>query len=253
MLEIKDLSVSYGKNSIVKNISAAFAENKITAVVGPNGCGKTTLLRAAAGLLKYLGSITVEGKPLGDYSRVEAAKKIAYMPQIRHTPDMSVEEYLMCARYPHMGINKSPSAEDKYAVALAMEQTDISEWARRSIKKLSGGERQKVYFAFALAQGTDILLLDEPTTYLDMDRQYELLELMQKSKSGKTIIAVLHDLSHALEYADDIAVMRDGGIAAFGSIDSIVGSGVLEEICNVRISSNPCDGQDTYHITKKRS
>lgn len=253
MVEIKDLTVCYGKKTIVENTDGIFGKNRITAVIGHNGCGKTTLLRAVAGLIPYKGNILLDGKNEKEYGRRTRAGKVAYMPQTRHTPEMTVETYLMCARYPYMGINKSPSQADRDAVELAMEQTGIENLRHRLVRKLSGGERQKVYLAFALSQGTDILLLDEPTTYMDIDRQYEMLELMQMTKKEKTVIAVLHDIAHALEFADDIAVMNGGKIEMMGDKNAVLNSGIIERIFNVSIRKICIDGTYMYHIIPKNA
>jgi len=249
MIEIRKLSVS---KKTIAEIDIIFDKRKTTAVIGPNGCGKTTLLRAISGLVKYSGEIIIDGRAHKDYNRVELARKIAYMPQSRHTPDMIVEEYLMCARYPHMSYNKIPSKADLAAVEAAIEQTGIEHLRKRNVKTLSGGERQKVYLAFALAQETDILLLDEPTTFLDIDRQYEMMELIKRANGSKTVIAVLHHVSLALEYADNVIVMNEGRIAFSGAKEDAVSSGVLEQIYGIEINTVEIDGKAEYHITKKK-
>ncbi len=251
MIEAKNLIVKKYKKTIVE-IDAKIDKRQITAIIGPNGCGKTTFLRAISGIVKYTGEIIIDGKPVREYSSSDLAKRVAYMPQSRYTPQMTVEEYLMCARYPYMRLSSSPSEKDISAVESAMEQTGITELRERQIRTLSGGERQKVYFAFALSQETDVMLLDEPTTYLDIDRQYEMMELMKKAKDKKTVVAVLHQLSLALEYADKIIVMDKGRIVSSGTKEEIITSGVLGSIYGVEITPIDLNDKTEYHITKKK-
>lgn len=250
MIQLKNVSFNYGKKVIIKEADVNIKKNKITIVVGPNGCGKTTLLKIISGLLpKKTGDIFIDGKDINDYKRNEIAKKISFMPQMRHTPDMTVNDFLMCARYPYMGINKSPSEADITAVNNAITSTNLSTYAHKNLKKLSGGERQKVYFAMTLAQNTDIILMDEPTTYLDMDKQYEILDLIKRMKN-KTIVMVMHDLTYALKYADYIVVMDNGQIIYSGSVEEVLNSDILSKVYNVKVKEIFVDGHKEYIVVK---
>lgn len=237
MIEVKDLTVGYGKKEILQGISAAFPDGKLSVILGPNGCGKTTLLKTAAGLIVPTeGTVLLSGRDSAAMSGRERAKAVALMPQLRHTPSMSVEELLFCARYPYLGFGRSPRAEDKAAVEEAMERCGITAFRARQLRTLSGGERQRVYFAMALAQGTSNLLLDEPTTYLDPETQFEIFELAKAAAgSGKCVVLVTHDLPFALRYADCLTVLTGGSVAASGSAAELCECGVFPEVFRVDV------------------
>ncbi len=252
MIEIKNLSCGYNGKEIVHNVDLCFEKSDVNIILGPNGCGKSTLMKAMVGVLNVKDSmICIDGKDINKYKDVERAKKIAFMPQIRNVPSMSVFDFMMCARYPYLGLSKVPEKVDVEAVENAIKVCGISEYSTSSIKKLSGGERQKVYFAFMLAQQTDILMLDEPTTYLDVKREFEILDMIKNMKKDeKTIVIILHDICHALKYADKIVVMDKGKIEAFGTPEQILESGVLEKIYNIKLHKIEFEG-DTEYIIKK--
>lgn len=252
MIKLENVCCGYGKKEIVHSADAVFEKNKITVIVGPNGCGKTTLLKTMAGVLKAKnGSILVDNISLEQYKRRDLAKKLSLLPQIRHIPNMTVETLIMCARYPYLGINKVLGERDRKAVNNAMEMADVVKYSDRTVRKLSGGERQKVYIAMMLAQETDIILLDEPTTYLDIEQQFEILNLIRDMKNqGKTIIMVLHDLSHCLKYADNVIVMDKGNIVAKGSKNEIIQSKILEKVYDIRLHTATVEGEEEYIMRK---
>ena len=252
MIEVKNLSCGYGKKEVIHNVDVCFGKGEVTAVVGPNGCGKTTVMKAMAGLIKVKNDrIYIDNKDINQYKDMDRAKKIAFMPQIRHVPAMSVYDFLMCARYPYLGMSKQPEKSDIEAVENAISITGIGEYRMRSLKKLSGGERQKVYFAFMLAQQAEVLILDEPTTYLDIERQFEILDMIRlMKKNNKTVVMVLHDICHSLKFADKIVVMDEGRVKMQGTPDEIIESGVLEKIYNIKLKELEIDGNKEYITVK---
>lgn len=247
MIEFRNVSTGYDKADVIHNISFTVPEASVTAFVGPNGCGKTTLLRAAAGQLPlHSGEIILEGKQVGDYERRELARTAAFMPQMRYVPAISVAALVAHGRFPYLGFSRRMRAEDKEAVWRALEATGTSDWAQRDLRELSGGERQRVYIAMAIAQDTKLVFLDEPTTYLDPGRQFELLELITSlTSSGKTVVMVLHDLAHALRYSSQIAVMDKGRLIKCAAPDEIYESGEIERVFSVRVHKSGAD----YYIT----
>lgn len=245
MIEFRNVSTGYDKADVIHNISFTVPEASVTALVGPNGCGKTTLLRAAAGQLPlHSGEIILEGKPVADYERRELARTAAFMPQVRYVPAISVAALVAHGRFPYLDFSRRMRAEDKEAVRRALEATGTSGWAQRDLRELSGGERQRVYIAMAIAQDTKLVFLDEPTTYLDPGRQFELLELISSlTSSGKTVVMVLHDLAHALRYSSQIAVMDKGRLIKCAVPHEIYESGEIERVFSVRVHKS---GSDYY-------
>ncbi len=252
MIKIENLTCGYGKKEIIKDINVRFEKNKLTVILGPNGCGKTTLLKAVAGLIRSSnGTICINGTYLTEYKSKDMAKVIAFMPQMRHVPAMTVSDFIMCARYPYLGINKQAQDKDYIAVNEAMNMVGICGLKKRALKTLSGGERQKVYFAFMLAQQTEVLLLDEPTTYLDIENQFEILDLVLALKEkNKTVAMILHDICHGLKVADNVIIMNNGVVEFFGTPKEAVDSGVLEKIYKIKIHKINIEGNVEYIIMK---
>ena len=252
MIKLEDLSCGYGKKIILNHVDACFQKDSINVIFGKNGCGKSTLLKTIAGLNKsYTGKIYVGEKNVESINKNQLAKTIAYMPQIRHIPSMSVEEFIMCARYPYIGMFNNPEKTDYIAVEEAMELVGIKDFRNRNLKLLSGGERQKVYFAFMLAWEAKYLLLDEPTTFLDVGKQFEILELIKILKNkGKTVVMVIHDICHGLKIADKIYCVNDGYINAFNNADELIESNLIQDIYNVKLHTVTIDGKKEYIIVK---
>ncbi|GIE92249.1 ABC transporter ATP-binding protein [Actinoplanes regularis] len=219
-LNAQGLSLGYDDRTIVTDLSVDIPDGKVTAIVGANACGKSTLLRGLARLLKpRAGAVHLDGVPLGGMSTVDVAKVLGLLPQSPVAPDgVTVADLVSRGRYPHQGWFRRWTDSDHEAVAKALEATGTAELANRPLQQLSGGQRQRVWVAMALAQDTDLLLLDEPTTFLDINHQVELLRLLRRlnQESGRTIVAVLHDLNLASRFCDHIIAMADGSIIAEG-------------------------------------
>lgn len=228
MVEIKHLSAGYGEKTVLHDISLTFPAGTVTAVVGPNGCGKSTLLKAVAGLLPPTsGEILVE-EP--------RAQHIAYLPQSRRLPEMTAGRLVLHGRFPWLGWPRRYRAED-YAIAQrAMERLGVAEFSDTSLSELSGGTRQKCYLAMLLAQDAPTILLDEPTSFLDIAHQLLLLELCRElAAEGRAIVLVLHDLPLALRYADRVAVMDAGRLLSLGKPEEIMSTDILHTTFGVRI------------------
>jgi ABC-type cobalamin/Fe3+-siderophores transport system ATPase subunit len=235
MIELINVSSGYNKIEIIKNINIAIEEGSINAIIGKNGCGKTTLLRTASNLLKPLrGEIKIGGKDITGFTNKELAKKISFLPQLRSVPDITVYNLVMHGRYPYLGFSRTPQRQDKKIVEKAIKNMNLEKYINKNVKELSGGERQKVYLAMVLAQNTDIIFLDEPTTYLDINHQLEILEIIKKLKQmGKTIVMVLHDLGNALSYSDKICLMEKGEIAIYDTSQTVFKSREIDRVFNI--------------------
>ena len=238
MIELQKVCAGYGGRAVLHEVSLTAPDGQVTALVGPNGSGKTTLLRVIAGQLPLTGgSISVNGHTAAENRRA-FARVAAYLPQTRSVPAITVETLVGHGRFPYLGLSRRMRPEDRQAVARAMALTGVDRWAGRDLRTLSGGERQRVYIAMALAQDTPVILLDEPTTYLDLGRQFELLELV-RSLTGKTVLLVLHDLTLALRYCDRLAVLEQGRLAAFDAPQAVLRSGTLDRVFGVTAHETP--------------
>ena len=241
MLELRGIAAGYGGTPVLREVSFTVPKGSLTALIGPNGCGKTTLLRAAARQLPLLaGEILLDGRPVSSYGRTEFARKAAFMPQVRSVPAITAGALVAHGRFPHLGFSRRLRPEDRAAVQAAMEATGVADWANRDLRALSGGERQRVYLAMALAQDTDLILLDEPTTYLDPGRQFELLDLIASLPGrGKTVVMVLHDLSHALRYSTQLLLLEQGRLVQRGTPEALYAGGQLDRVFGIRSRRAP--------------
>ncbi len=245
MIEIQNLSFSYGKKEVLKNISLELEKGKMYAVLGPNGCGKTSFIKLLSRLSRpKSGKLIIDGL---DYDKVERktfAKSVALLPQGRNVPSMTVYDLAACGRFPHLDFTRKLSREDEEIVQSALRATGTDSFAGQSLKKLSGGERQRAYLAMLLAQASPYLLLDEPTTHLDISAKFEVMRLLHEIRSQeKCVVAVLHDLELAMTYADEILLMNEGEIVSKGVPRDIADSGELEAIFGVKYESVWTDGQ----------
>ncbi len=236
MLEIKNLSAGYPGHPVLQNLSLSIPEGAVTVIAGPNGCGKSTLLKALAGILPASGSAVLDGVELLRLSARERARKMAYLPQNRQVPEISVKNLVLHGRFPYLSYPRRYRQEDLRAADAAMEKMGISELAQRNLITLSGGQRQKVYIAMALAQDTPVVLMDEPNAFLDIAHQLQLMEQAKKlAGEGKTVVLVLHDLSLALEYGDFLAVLSERTCLFRGSPEEVFLSGCLDRAFGVEV------------------
>jgi len=255
MFKLQNITSGYEEKKIIKNINLEISPNQITTIIGPNGCGKSTLLKTLANsLTPYEGEITLHEKPLHSYSITEFAQHVAILPQVRNIPNTTVEALISHGRFPYLGFLRRLKPGDQEIIEQAMSLTGIIEKRYQSLYHLSGGERQRVYIAMTLAQDTEVILLDEPTTYLDMNHQYEILELVKKlHQQEKTIVMVLHDLAHALAYSDQIIVMNDGEIVKVGNPSLIIKEQVIEKVFNLSCKTFSQNGKTYYFFEQKDS
>jgi iron complex transport system ATP-binding protein len=233
-LRATNVSLGYRDTDVISGLDLTVLPERVTIIVGANACGKSTLLRGLGRLLRPSGGqVVLDGTSVQDLRSTDVAKVLGLLPQTPVAPDgITVAELVGRGRYPHQGWFRRWSADDDDVVATALEATGTAELAERSVAELSGGQRQRVWVAMALAQDTDLLLLDEPTTHLDITHQVELLDLLTDLNrgSGKTIVAVLHDLNLACRYADHIVAMKDGRIVAAGTPGDVISAAVVEEV-----------------------
>lgn len=237
MLELKNLSVGYDGRYVIRNVNLTFEPGMIYTIVGKNGSGKSTLLKSCSGLLTpKVGTVFLDGKELSKYPANQRAQKVSYLSQSTSTPNITVERLLAHARFPYLSYPKKLKMEDWNIIYKAMGDMKAAGFMHDSLRQLSGGEQQRIFLAMQLAQDTPILLLDEPTTYLDIEYRLSLMELLQKLKSeGKTIIMVLHDLQQALKYSDRIIAIDAGREVFTGTPEEILQNGTLKKVFHVEV------------------
>ncbi|MFE0046761.1 ABC transporter ATP-binding protein [Streptomyces albireticuli] len=233
-LTARDLTLAYEERVVVDGLDVDIPDGKVTVVVGPNACGKSTLLRALGRLLKpRRGAVLLDGTELARIPTRDIARSLGLLPQTPVAPEaITVADLVARGRQPHQRWWQQWSDEDERAVTDAMERTDTAALAERAVDELSGGQRQRVWIAMALAQETDLLLLDEPTTYLDISHQVEVLDLCRRlnHERNRTVVAVLHDLNQAARYADHLVAMKAGRIVAQGAPSEVVTAELVREV-----------------------
>ncbi|MEU0695730.1 ABC transporter ATP-binding protein [Streptomyces niveus] len=233
-LAAHELTLAYDDRTVVHDLELAVPDGRVTVIVGPNACGKSTTLRALGRLLKpKSGSVLLDGAELASIPTRRIAQSIGLLPQSPVAPEaITVADLVSRGRQPHQRWWQQWSEEDERAVTDAMARTDVTELAERSVDELSGGQRQRVWIAMALAQETDLLLLDEPTTFLDIAHQVEVLDLVRRlnHEQGRTVVIVLHDLNQAARYADHLVAMKEGRIVAEGAPGEIVTAELVREV-----------------------
>jgi len=236
-LTARNATIGYDRRIIAEGLNVSIPDRSFTVIVGPNACGKSTLLRALSRLLKpTVGEVLLDGKAILSYPARDVAKKLGLLPQTSIAPDgITVADLVARGRYPYQKLIRQWSRDDEAAVITAMAATKVDAFSHRLVDELSGGQRQRVWVAMVLAQQTPILLLDEPTTFLDIAHQIELLELLRALNrgEGQTVVAVLHDLNHACRYASHLIAMRDGRVVAEGRPGDIVTAELVEEVFGI--------------------
>ncbi|PYZ97619.1 iron-enterobactin transporter ATP-binding protein [Alteribacter lacisalsi] len=258
-LQATDLSAGYTETPIINHLDLCIPDKKVTAIIGSNGCGKSTLLKTLTRILPHSdGSILLDGEHIAKKNTKALAKDMAILPQSPETTGgLTVGELVSYGRFPHQRGFGRLTAKDKMIIDRAMEQTGTLDFKYRPVDALSGGQRQRVWIAMALAQETDMIFLDEPTTYLDLAHQLEVLELLQhlNETEERTIVMVLHDLNHAARFADHIVAMKNGGIVKSGTPDDVIEHEVLKTVFQIDavIARDPRTHKPmcmTYHLLK---
>ena len=237
IIKAQNISVSINEKEIVHSISLDIPEGKVTAIIGPNGCGKSTTLKALSRILPYKGSVTFKGQEMSTLSQREFAKCLAILTQSPQAPsDLTVNDLVEMGRFPHRGFLGRAGKDDKEHVEWALEQTGVKEMRYRLLNTLSGGERQRAWIAMALAQRPEVLLLDEPTTYLDICHQLEIMQLIGRlnQELGLTVVMVVHDLNHAIMYADHVVVVKAGQLVTSGAPREIITAELLADVFKVK-------------------
>ncbi|SCY91650.1 ABC transporter ATP-binding protein [Rhizobium sp. NFACC06-2] len=247
-LHCDKITVGYAGAPVLKDVDLTIPDGKITALIGANGSGKSTLLRTLARVIQpSSGTVYLDGRPIGTMAARTIAQSLALLPQSPVSPDgLTVRQLCRFGRHPHKGILSRPSRHDEEIVEQALASTGLLDLAERELDRLSGGQRQRAWIAMALAQETPLLLLDEPTTYLDIAHQLEILDLLRRLNrdEGRTIVMVVHDLNHAAQYADHLVAVADGVIFATGSPSTLLTPALIKAVFGVEalVIPHPVDG-----------
>ena len=249
MVEIKALSAGYSGKEVLHGVDISFTPGEITALIGPNGCGKSTLLKSVVGLCEITGGeILADGIPVRELSTARLAQRVAYLPQERAVPEMTVMRMVLHGRFAYLSYPRRYRPQDIEAAREALRQMDMEQLSGQRLSSLSGGTRQKVYIAMALAQDSPTLLMDEPTTFLDVAHRIRMMETARKlADSGKAVAMVLHDLDLALGCCDKIAVMSNGRITGFGDPDYIFESRAVDNSFGVTLCRFKADNSWRYY------
>lgn len=241
-LQATGLTLAYEQKVIARDLSVQIPDRKFTVIIGPNACGKSTLLRSLCRLLRpRSGQVLLDGQDIHQMETKALARQLGLLPQHAIVPEgISVADLVARGRYPHQSLLRQWSEADHQAVEAAMAATNVSDLAQRSVDELSGGQRQRVFLAMALAQQTPLLLLDEPTTYLDINHQVELMALLHRQQQqGKTVVTVLHDLNQASRYCDHLVLMAAGRIVASGSPRQVMTPDLLRSVFSIDAEIHP--------------
>ena len=244
MIAANNLNVSYGHKIIIEALNLTLPKGKITALIGPNGCGKSTLLKTLARInMPTKGEVLLNGKALKSYSDKHLAQEMSLLPQVLETPEgITVKRLVEYGRSPYLSHWGKLGEHDKNMVASAMRETGVDDLAEQTVESLSGGQRQRAWIAMILAQDTNIVMLDEPTTYLDLSHQMELMKIMREmNNKGKTVIVVLHDLNQACRYCDHLVVLKKGQLVAQGTPHDVFTQNLLKDVFSLdaRVIQDP--------------
>ena len=237
MIELNNLTAGYGGKTVLRDVSLDFPPGQVTVLLGPNGCGKSTLMKAALGLLpRQGGEILYDGVDLKCLTTRQVARKAAYLAQSREIPSITARRMVLHGRFPYLGYPRRYRADDYAAAEKALEWAGAADLADRPVQELSGGQRQKVYLAMALAQDTETVFMDEPTTYLDVRHRLEVMAGSRRlADMGRAVVLVLHDLSLALREADRVAVLAGGALCQVGTPEEVFTGGELDRVFGVTV------------------
>lgn len=244
-----DVTVTLDRTPVVNSVSCAVSGGGWLALIGPNGAGKSTLIRAMAGLVAYGGTVTLDAVDTRAMKAKERARMIAYVPQEPTLPpDLTVEQYVLLGRTPHLGYLATPGRHDRERVRSALARLDVTKFAQRRLARLSGGERQRAVLARALAGDPKVLLLDEPTSMLDVGHEQQVLELVDglRKDAGLTVVSTLHDLTVAGQYADTLVMLDGGGVVASGSPRTVLTAALIESVYAAKV--NVITGRDGHPV-----
>lgn len=252
MLEVNNLQGGYSGKEVLHHVSFTAQKGQVTVLLGPNGCGKSTLLKSICGIVPARGGeIVLDGENLLTLRQNRIAQKVAYLAQSRQTPEITAGRLVLHGRFPYLRYPRQYRQTD-YAIARqAMERMQILDLADTPLSRLSGGQQQKVYLAMALAQDTEVVLLDEPTTYLDVAHQLQVLRQVRLlADSGKYVVMVIHDLCHGLEAADHVVLMKNGSVVMAGSPEEAYETGALNQVFEVRVMRVQAEGKWLYTVSE---
>lgn len=253
MIELKNVCAGYEGKTIVKNANVSFEPGKITVLIGPNGCGKSTLLKSVVRINPHsAGEILINETPIERFSSPKLAQNVAYLAQNKKSPDISVMKMVLHGRFAYLNYPRKYRPQDFEVAKKSLEWAGMTDKADEIVSKLSGGMQQKVYIAMALAQDADTILMDEPTTYLDIVHQLRLMEMAkQLAKEGKAVVMVLHDLTQALEIADKVVVLNEGEIISQGTAEQVYESGSLKKAFGIEIEKIKTEkGESIWHYSR---
>ncbi|MBD8513951.1 Fe(3+) dicitrate ABC transporter ATP-binding protein FecE [Photobacterium sp. CAU 1568] len=247
MLNAMNITVGYGDRAILKNLSVSIPEGKVTALIGPNGCGKSTLLKTLSRVITpSSGLVQFNGRPLNKWVSKAIAQHISLLPQNLHHPEgITVRQLVEYGRTPYVSHWGRLTQADQHVVEQAMVRTGVDELQHTLLDNLSGGQRQRAWIAMILAQDTEVVMLDEPTTFLDLSHQIELMHIIRDMQAtGKTVVVVLHDLNQAARYCDHLVVLKGGAIEAEGEPEVIMTHQLLDDVFSVkaRVVADPVSG-----------
>ncbi|MDD7676117.1 MAG: ABC transporter ATP-binding protein [Eubacteriales bacterium] len=248
MIEVRNISAGYNDKNVLSGISLSLPKGKLISLIGQNGSGKSTLLKTILGIMTAKnGQIIFDGKASSELSRRDIARKAAYLAQGKSVADMTVEQMVLHGRFPYLSYPRRYSEKDREIAYGALTRMGIAGMADRPLCSLSGGIRQKAYIALALAQDTDYILLDEPTTYLDIANQVELMNILRDlADGGKGVVTVMHDLPLAFGFSDGIAVIKDGKIAVCDTPDNVCRSGIVRDVFNIDLQYSADENSYSY-------
>ncbi|KYG89919.1 ABC transporter ATP-binding protein [Metasolibacillus sp. FSL K6-0083] len=239
LIQAKDVTIHYESTEVVKAVNIAIEQQKVTTIIGPNGCGKSTLLKALTRIIPHKkGQILLDGEQIAKFKTKDLAKRMAILPQVTESPaGLTVGELVSYGRFPHQSRLSTLNKEDYEIIDWALSVTNTLDYKYKAVDNLSGGQRQRVWIAMALAQKTDIIFLDEPTTYLDMGHQLEVLTLLKKlnEEQNCTIVMVLHDLNHAARFSHNLIAMRSGEIIKVGDAEEVMTKEILAQLFDVDV------------------